>query len=197
MSRIIAISIVVLVILTGGWFFVSPLFIDRAVDEAPPVELSLPSRTEVARMEADEREALRERLMSSTAGNEVGVDESMDMATTPVQLAAGTFVDADRIHKGSGQAVIYQLADASYLVRLQDLRVTNGPALVVLLARHPDPRSAADVKQGYIRLGRLKGNIGNQNYPVPEQVDVTSFGSVVIWCELFDVLFSPAALQLY
>ena len=49
--------------------------------------------------------------------------------------------------------------------------------------------------RGYLSLGELKGNVGNQNYPIPADVDVAGYGSVVIWCELFDVLFSPAALE--
>ncbi|MCP4333110.1 MAG: DM13 domain-containing protein, partial [Gammaproteobacteria bacterium] len=43
-------------------------------------------------------------------------------------------------------------------------------------------------------LGKLKGNIGNQNYAVPPGTNIAEYQSVVIWCELFGVLFSPAAL---
>ena len=47
---------------------------------------------------------------------------------------------------------------------------------------------------GFVNLGKLKGNVGNQNYEVPDGVDISEYGSVVIRCELFGVLFSPAAL---
>ena len=67
-------------------------------------------------------------------------------------------------------------------------------SLVVYLAKHPAPTQASDVTDGgFVRLGKLKGNIGNQNYEIPQGVDVTEYGSVVIWCELFGVLFSPAS----
>ncbi len=46
-----------------------------------------------------------------------------------------------------------------------------------------------------MNLGKLKGNVGNQNYTIPAGTDVSGFGSVVIWCQLFGVLFSPAALE--
>jgi len=43
--------------------------------------------------------------------------------------------------------------------------------------------------------GQLKGNIGDQNYDIPAGTDLSAYGSVVIWCEMFGVLFSPATLN--
>ena len=81
------------------------------------------------------------------------------------------------------------------MVRFEDFRTTNGPALVVYLARHASPTSAADVLDGgFVNLGKLKGNVGNQNYVIPAGTAIDDYNSVVIWCELFDVLFSPAPL---
>jgi len=45
-----------------------------------------------------------------------------------------------------------------------------------------------------INIGTLKGNIGNQNYMLPADLDFTA-GSIVIWCEQFSVLFSAATLK--
>ncbi len=110
-------------------------------------------------------------------------------------LARGTFVDADAIHKGSGTALLYGLPDGRHVVRFEDFRTTNGPALVVYLTQHENPQSAADVTDhGFMNIGKLKGNVGNQNYEIPANIDITPYRSVVIWCELFGVLFSPAAL---
>ena len=56
--------------------------------------------------------------------------------------------------------------------------------------------SQRDVKTpGYIDLGKLKGNIGNQNYPIPADLDLSPGGSVVIYCVPFHVIFSVASLQ--
>lgn len=116
-------------------------------------------------------------------------------AAAPQLIAKGRFVDADAIHKGDGQASLYVLPDGTNVVRFEDFRTTNGPALVVYLAKHPSPTSAADVlDDGFLKLGQLKGNVGNQNYVVPGDIEIADYNSVVIWCELFDVLFSPAAL---
>jgi hypothetical protein len=47
----------------------------------------------------------------------------------------------------------------------------------------------------FVDLGRLKAFKGSQNYPVPAGVDLKMYGSVVIWCEQFGVLISPATLK--
>ncbi len=182
-----------------AWFFVSPLFIDRAVDEALPfatAELPVPSRSEVAAMDVADRQHLMEELMDAAAsGPDVLMDEDMMPLDSPKAIRSGKFRDADAIHRGSGDATLFALPDGSHLLRFENFRVTNGPALVVLLAEHPDPHSAADVIARYVSLGKLKGNVGSQNYAIPADVDVSSIGSAVIWCELFDVLFSPAAFE--
>lgn len=116
--------------------------------------------------------------------------------TTPAAIKAGALRDADSFHKGSGQATIYRQPDGSYVLRLENLEVTNGPDLYVYLAGHADPVSRADIEgQGYVDLGRLKGNRGNQNYEIPAEVDLTRQNSVVIYCKAFHVVFSVAPLQ--
>ena len=46
----------------------------------------------------------------------------------------------------------------------------------------------------YIDLGRLRAFEGAQNYKIPKGIDLKKYRSVVIWCEAFGVLISPATL---
>lgn len=111
-------------------------------------------------------------------------------------LSMGTFRDADSAHKGSGQARIVRRADGGLEVQLSEFQVTNGPDLEVWLSDHPNPESSGDVSGGaWVALGQLKGNVGDQSYPIPAGTDLARVNSVVIWCEQFGVLFSPAALS--
>ena len=120
----------------------------------------------------------------------------MEQQGGPVALKAGRFRDADSFHRGSGDATIYSAPGGGLLLRLEDLNVTNGPALHVILSPHPDPMRSPDVKQaGYVDLGPLKGNRGDQNYTIPAGVDVSAMGSVVIYCKPFSVVFSVASLN--
>ena len=114
----------------------------------------------------------------------------------PEIVASGNFRDVDSFHRGSGVATIYRAPDGSSLLRLEDFRVTNGPELHVLLAQAPDPQSREELDSGgYVGLGRLKGNIGNQNYEIPPDLDPTAQNSVIIYCRPFRVIFSVAPLQ--
>ena len=128
--------------------------------------------------------------------------EQSEMAMQPAAanqveaVAMGSFKDADAFHRGSGTATIYRTPDGSEVVRLENLDVTNGPALHVVLSTHPDPERSEQVKQeGYVDLGDLKGNRGNQNYPIPAGVDTSIHKSVVIYCYPFAVVFSVATLE--
>ena len=113
-----------------------------------------------------------------------------------VKLKEGDFRDQDSFHKGSGKAAVYRAPDGSHIVRLEDFKVTNGPELHVLLSAHSDPMTRSELKDdGYHDLGKLKGNIGNQNYTVPDGVDVSAQMSVVIYCKPFSVIFSVAPLR--
>jgi hypothetical protein len=114
--------------------------------------------------------------------------------TNPVEVASGVFTEIDPIHKGEGNVSLYQLPDNSRVLRFEDFRVTNGPDLRVILTRNPDPRTPEEVGTDYIELGSLKGNVGNQNYEVPANVDLNTYRGVVIYCFPFRVVFSTAEL---
>jgi hypothetical protein len=80
------------------------------------------------------------------------------------------------------------LENGGDILRLEDLMVTNGPDLYVYLSTD---KSASD----FVNLGRLKANIGNQNYPIPAGTDLTKYDIVLIWCRAFSVLFGSAELR--
>ena len=114
---------------------------------------------------------------------------------TATLLSSGLFHDQDAFHRGSGTAGIYRGPDGSLLLRLENLDVTNGPDLHVLLSTHPDPQRREDLESAkYIDLGKLKGNRGTQNYEIPDDVDVGAQATVIIYCLPFHVIFSVASL---
>lgn len=109
--------------------------------------------------------------------------------------ATGSFIHAnpkDPIHYGKGGVTVYQ-----DLVHLEaDFEVGAGPKYHVYLVPETNITPMTNVeKTMFVDLGRLKAFRGSQNYPVPAGVDLAKYSSVVIWCEQFGVLISPAALQ--
>ena len=195
---------------------------DPNMEEAMPrssaidVASAMSSGNAVVVMTAEEIKALAEGYeMVADAGmdaEDAGMDAEMvekgAQMLEPVVMAVvapesgvravkqGDFKDADSFHRGSGQAIIYTTPEGGHLLRLENLEVTNGPALHVVLSPHEDPtRSNEVLQEGYSDLGDLKGNRGNQNYTIPAAVDLSVIKSVVIYCKPFAVVFSVATLQ--
>ena len=108
-------------------------------------------------------------------------------------LAKGEFHNGDKT--GSGTTTIYQLADGKRVLRLSNFAVDNGPDLHVRLIAAADATDTASVaKTDHVELGKLKGNKGDQNYDVPEIVDLGKYRVVSIWCNRFSVNFAAAPL---
>ena len=123
------------------------------------------------------------------------VSEGLPAELMVSTVAAGQFSDADAVHKGSGTASLLETPGGAGIIRFTDFEVTNGPDLEVWLVKDADIQSSDDVLESeWVSLGQLKGNIGDQNYLIPEDIDISQYGSVVIWCEQFSVLFSAAEL---
>jgi len=123
------------------------------------------------------------------------VDEkiSVRVESESTVVVEGSFTDADSFHKGSGTVRILELEGLTFL-RFENFEVTNGPTLHVLLSRNPSPTSSDELGE-YVDLGKLKGNIGNQNYNIPEGTAIEEYGSVVIYCKPFKVIFTTATLN--
>ena len=100
-------------------------------------------------------------------------------------------------HETMGTASIIQLENGKRLVRLTGFETSNGPDVHVLLGKAKDASDDATVKDaGYVDLGSLKGNIGDQNYEIPADVNPAEFNSVTIWCNRFKVNFGTAPLMM-
>lgn len=121
------------------------------------------------------------------------VDETAPSNATSTVLSSGTFVsDA---HETSGRAELIR-ADGNLLLRLSDFRTSNGPDVRVYLVETGQASASEAVRNGRaIELGVLKGNVGNQNYALPEGADPDRFDAVSIWCKRFSVNFGSAALR--
>jgi hypothetical protein len=190
-SSAITLGVVALPALAIGWWLGSPLFLDHTVDEDFPVVVTQTTTvTTTTTIPAAEPGSSGGTLIEDTVDPSTGFPVA---PSGPIPLVAGEFRDADQAHHGTGVATVYELENGNRVLRFEDLEVTNGPALRVYLVPHDDPTSRDDVA-GYLDLGALKGNVGNQNYEIPPGVDLSQYGSIVIYCEPFHVIFSVAPL---
>jgi hypothetical protein len=110
-------------------------------------------------------------------------------------VAEGRFIHAnpsDPIHWGKGSVTVR--TDSVFLG--EDFEVGPGPKFHVYLVPRASIRSSADLAgQMFVDLGRLRAFKGSQRYQIPAGLDLEKYGSVIIWCEQFSVLISPADLS--
>jgi hypothetical protein len=175
-------------VMAVAWWLLSPLFINRTVVEDFP-------RAAMAEVPDDMSAAAVEQAMIDAEDSGTSAAEPMPEMVEPVVLRSGEIEGADSFHQGRGTATIYQLDDGSRVLRLEGLDVTNGPDLHVYLSPVSAPKTSDEVAApGYLDLGELKGNRGDQNYEIPADYELPEELSVVIYCVPFHVIFSTATL---
>jgi hypothetical protein len=119
--------------------------------------------------------------------------EAMATATEPVVVSSGSFHTV--AHDTKGMATLYQYPDGKRVLRLTGFETSNGPDVQLYLVASNDATDNDTVtKSGFVHLGALKGNIGDQNYDVPGNVDLTTHKAVTVWCRRFGVNFGTAPL---
>ncbi|HEY7096633.1 MAG TPA: DM13 domain-containing protein [Terriglobales bacterium] len=136
-----------------------------------------------------------ERLFVNAKVNEaMPASNNMSAAATEKVLASGAFHSV--AHNSSGNANIYQLSDGKRILRFTNFETSNGPDVRVYLVAANDASDNDTVtKSGFREIAPLKGNIGDQNYELPADVDLAKYHAVTIWCKRFSVNFGTAPLS--
>lgn len=133
-----------------------------------------------------------ERLfINQTVNEQFPTASAANNATT---LASGQFHNG--AHETKGTATVFQLADGKKTLRLTDFATSNGPDVHIYLVAADDAKDNDTVTNaGFIDVGSLKGNIGDQNYDLPANTDLGKYRAVTIWCKRFSVNFGTAPLM--
>ena len=138
-----------------------------------------------------------ERIFIDSTVNEALPEADDIQATTtsgPKTLSNGTFHGV--AHEAKGNAEIIKLSDGKKILRFTDFAVSNGPDVVVYLSSANDANDSDTIKNSdFVLISELKGNIGDQNYEIPGDLDLSKYNSAVIWCRRFGVNFAVAPLK--
>jgi hypothetical protein len=133
-----------------------------------------------------------ERLVVNREVNEAMPNAQGDSA--PRALVSGQFYSI--LHPTAGTATIYQTGDGARILRFTNFSTSNGPDVHVYLVAADDAKDVATVQRaGFMDLGVIKGNVGDQNYTLGSDVDLAKYRAVSIWCKRFSVNFGAAALR--
>jgi len=147
------------------YFQPQKLFINQRVNEAIPVAATAPGQAAPA------------------------------SAAAPPETALSSWNLQSLEHQSSGSVLLIRLAGGGRILRLENLATSNGPDLRVYLSTTPASADWHGYDRDYVDLGALKGNLGNQNYTLPDSLDITRYRSAVIWCRQFKVGFAVAPLN--
>mgnify|MGYP006421787175 CR=1 FL=1 len=213
---VLIISILIVFGIALTWYLVSPLFINKTVNEEFPFDLPKESEiTQLSPIEAEEivdsaLEVIDAEFVENLSPEEASELESQVLAVATmmpdneieeempdkvseiewVSILSGNFRGSDNFHQGNGIASIFQQGD-QLVLRFEEFKVTNGPDLHVYLVQNINGTNQSELGN-YLDLGSLKGNMGNQNYEIPVDTDLSQYQGVMIYCEPFHVVFATA-----
>ena len=165
----------------------SPVSFAASADIQKFVNMTEDQRVQAAKNMTQEE---KQTVMNEFSKQNSTVNENMSATTTNnTKPLMGNFVGSgDGFHKAEGVAKVITPIDGKTFLRLENLKATNGPDLYVYLSTGKD---VSDI----VNVGRLKGNVGNQNYEIPTGTDLSKYDTVLIWCKAFSTLFGSAKLS--
>ena len=191
-------GIITVIAIAIATYTISPLFINTSIDEPLPDTSPKVGFEEFMKLSEDERATIgkdmtqeeKDNIMKVFAQENSTINDEMTIPENQTNnMLAGNLIDAgDGFHMASGQVKVLQIPDETQILRFENLDVTNGPDLYVYLATDTTAKD-------FVSLGRLKGNMGNQNYPIPENTDFEKYNTVLIWCQAFSTLFGSSKLS--
>ena len=215
---IVIVLVVAAVAIPFGIYTISPLFTSSTVNEPLPTTAAIVNKNtasqeyqkfvsmnEQDRINAAKQMSQRQKNMVMIGAAQLNntVSENVVMSagtinkqqsnattTTASKIITGSFIGAgDGFHNAEGLAKVIPLGDGSSILRLENFKSTNGPNVHLYLATD---KAASN----FIDLGRLKANNGNQNYNIPNGIDLAKYNMALIWCKDFSVLFGSAQLKI-
>jgi hypothetical protein len=131
--------------------------------------------------------------------------QALPTMEAPLIVGVGQFGRVDAVRWSEGTFTIYQQPDNNRVLWIQDFRSARAPDLHVILWATDFPEDADDITDMLaepvplgvldIDLGILQGNVGNQSYTIPPQVNLNLYNSIVIYCQTYQMIFSVAPIQ--
>lgn len=194
--------IAVAAVVAFGYFGVHTLFVDDTVNDAIPTfeqPAATPPSTDTAT--TTDTTASEDTTGDTPLTGDATLPDGTVVTTEPgdatvpapptttggiVVEAAGTFAPQGG-YDITGNAIVISNGGDQQFLRFENFEVDNGPDLNVYLFNPNNP-------DDYIDLGDLRGNIGDQNYELPQGIDLNTYSEVSIWCVRFSVGFGSAQL---
>jgi hypothetical protein len=178
----VALVVALAVVVPAGYYLASPLWTRTTLVEASPLAAAA-SETPNAATGATSPSAPTSTPQDATSS-------PTGDAALPRTVLEGEWMGADDFHFARGRALVVETAPGTYVLRVEEFSVRNGPDLFVYISADPN-----GYNDDAIELGTLKATDGAFNYEIPAGVSLEQIQSAVVWCKQFAVLFGSASLQ--
>lgn len=178
MNKKIFIAVGLVVVITIGWYLLSPLWRNVKLDETSP--LVVQDKFEV--MDEATRKQFEEAVKEAQSNQKVMME---DMSASAQLIVQGIF--KPRAHDVEGRALLIE-QDGKRILRFENFKTINGPNLHIYLGSELG-------NTDFVDLGKIRATEGNVNYEVDSSVDISKYNKVMVWCVPFGVLFSYAELK--
>lgn len=170
---------------SAAWYLIAPLFTGRQAYSVFPTLAIMVSPTP---RPATAASVPTETPTSEPAG--FSLDVNMQL------VAFGEFQSV--AYSGSGNAEVYELQSGELVLTFQGFEVEDGPELRVFVTELEVAEIAAGVEWAdSLDLGTLEALSGDQFYELPDDLDLTRYQSIVIWCEPQQVVYIAAPLEIF
>lgn len=153
--------------------------------------MAVPLQSQRANQEA-ERTAVQD--IGQKSPDTVRIVPLPETSPPPRLVRSGKFTTAQAA-EASGKARIYRMPGGTYLLRLEDITFTAATGLRVYLSRQAGMRVVPEGMRGLLDLAALSGNVGSQNYLLPDGTDPEDWQAVVILRSDPRQLWATAALD--
>lgn len=179
--------------LAFGFFGIQAAFIDNEVNMADPFAVQTVAADAGSDETSDGTDEPGDSADTTDAdGDEAPATADDGQAAAPFTETSGNFIPLE--HSVAGTAAIISDGERRFL-RFEDFEVDNGPDLFVYLVAGASADGDKDLfDDDFVNLGRLAGNVGDQNYEVDIDLDLDRYNTVVIWCDRFNASFAAADL---
>ncbi len=164
------------------------LFIDDSVDESLSDAFTTETTLATGDIAADQSTSTVPGVTTTSPTQTPSTTQPS--ASDPTVISQGEFFGVD--HSAVGTATVYE-QDGKQILRFEDdTNIQNGPDLFVWLLESDTYEGGTP--EAYIDLGKIKGNIGGQNYELPPEYDPAIHKTVLVWCLRFSTPFAAAPL---
>jgi len=118
----------------------------------------------------------------------------LTLLSVVVFAQSGTWIE--KSYEVEGQWEIVKKGESQYLIFDEDFDTKKAPDLKIFLSPLAvDKVNAENATKGSVKIADLKSYEGRQSFLIPKSVNLSTYNTLLIHCQQYEVLWSVAKLK--